>query len=70
MSHKSILTFAVFLNAALLHAQIPVRGTVQDPQGKMVDGAKLVLYSQGASTPLARTRSQNGEFVFPDSGPG
>ena len=70
MSHKSILTFAVFLNAALLHAQIPVRGTVQDPQGKMVDGAKLVLYRQGASTALARTRSQNGGFVFPDSGPG
>ena len=70
MSHKSIISFAVFLCSANLHAQSPVRGTVQDPQGKPVDGAVLVLYRQGASAPLASTRSVNGEFVFPDSAAG
>jgi iron complex outermembrane receptor protein len=70
MSHKSIFLFAVFLNSVTLHAQAPVRGRVQDPQGKPVDGAALVLYRQSASSPLAQTRSVNGEFVFPDTAAG
>ena len=64
MSHKSIFSIAGFLYAATLHAQAPVSGTVQDPQGKPVDGAALVLYRQGASSPLAQARSVNGEFSF------
>ena len=65
MSHKYYFLIAAILCAATLHAQAPVRGTVQDPQGKPVDGAALVLYRQGASSPLAQARSVNGEFLFP-----
>ncbi len=65
MSHKSI-SFAALLCAANLYAQVSIHGTVQDPQGKQVDGATLVLYRQGTTAPLAQTRSGSGEFVFAD----
>jgi iron complex outermembrane receptor protein len=68
MSQSSILLFAAFLNAVSLHAQI--RGTVHDPQGKAVDGAVLVLYRQGSSSPSASTRSLHGQFDFPGTGAG
>jgi len=70
MSHQSIFSFAALICAAALHAQSPVRGTVQDPQGKPVDGAELVLYRPGASTPIAQSRSMNGEFILLENGAG
>ena len=70
MSHKSIILFAALSCSAILHAQAPVRGTVQDPQGKPVDGAALVLYRQGSSTPVAQGRSVNGEFVLLENSAG
>lgn len=51
-------------------AQNSLRGNVQDPQGKAIDGARLVLYRQGASTALATQWSANGEFVFAAAKPG
>jgi len=59
MSQLSI-SLAALLCAATLHAQESVRGTVQDPQGKPVDGAALTLYRPGAAAPaaLGRTRAR------------
>ncbi len=62
-------TFSIFagitLSCAILTAQTPLQGTVQDPQGERVDGAELVLYRAGGAAPLARTRSDKGTFRFP-----
>ncbi|MEO6759156.1 MAG: TonB-dependent receptor [Saprospiraceae bacterium] len=43
---------------------------MQDPQGKPVDGAELVLYRQGSPTAIAQARTAHGEFVLLDSSAG
>ena len=50
--------------------QETIRGTVRDPQGKLVDGAELALYREGSASQLARTRSVQGAFTFEGSTPG
>lgn len=64
MSQLSI-SLAALLCAATLHAQESVRGTVQDPQGKPVDGAALTLYRPGAAAPAALGRTRDGAFTLP-----
>jgi len=41
-----------------------LRGLVEDPQGKPVDGAEVLLYR---GTSIERTRTQAGRFEFPNS---
>ena len=55
----------IAISSAILTAQTPLQGTVQDPQGERVDAAELVLYRAGGAAPLARTRSDKGTFTFP-----
>lgn len=63
LSIYSLLT-GLLMSGTLLTAQTSLRGTIQDPQGKRVDGAEIVLYRTGATVPLGRTTSQNGAFTF------
>ncbi len=71
MSHKSIFIFAAGIwIAATLRAQAPLRGTVRDPQGKGIDGARVVLYKPGTATVVTRTRTEGGEFLLPATPPG
>lgn len=68
MGQIRICSIAVMgLLTVTMHAQVAIRGTVQDPQGKPVDGATLVLYRPGSAATAAQTQSVNGEFVFPDT---
>lgn len=69
MTRKLHSVFAL-LSATILHAQTGIQGTVQDPQGKPVDGARVVLFRQGAAEPEGRTQSVNGAFDFPLAGAG
>lgn len=54
----------LFLTAAIAAAQSGIRGSVQDPLGKPIDGAELVLYRAGAAQTLARAQTRQGQFIF------
>lgn len=63
------VTSIVFLLAAiniapLIYSQTFLEGTVQDPQGRAIDGATLTLFRDHGSAPLAATRSKAGAFRF------
>ena len=66
MTHRSVLAFAAALSlAAGASAQVSLRGTVLDPQGRNMDGAEVVLYREGSAATVAKTRSKQGAFEFP-----
>jgi iron complex outermembrane receptor protein len=64
--------FSVLLTTGgLLHAQSrAIRGTVQDPQRKLIDGAEILLFREGSAAALARTSSTQGAFAFQQSSTG
>ncbi|WP_031499424.1 TonB-dependent receptor [Bryobacter aggregatus] len=53
--------FALFCSLCL-HGQTVFEGLVHDAQNRPVDGAALTLFSDRGSSPLASTRTQNGNF--------
>jgi len=65
MSHTTSFLLAAYLCAAAsVYSQVPVSGTVLDPQGQPVDGAAVILYRAGASEPVGRTATARGAFAF------
>src|ERR1051325_12137395 len=66
---RTIALFA-FLSAAAAFAQLrivgSISGTVTDPSGAPVPGARVVLKDQGTGISREAATNQDGNFSFPD----
>ncbi len=61
--NKFLGTFAAFLLASLIHAQITIKGIVTDRQSQPLPGATVMLYINLSKTNTAIT-GINGDFAF------
>jgi hypothetical protein len=61
-----MLCFSLLLSSSVLHAQYraSLRGTVTDPQGNVVAGAKVTLTNTDTSATLVSTSDDNGIYQF------
>ncbi len=61
------LTVLVLLSTSCAFAQTTgvLRGTVKDPSGAVIGGAKITAILQGTNTSRAVTSDPRGEYVFP-----
>jgi len=62
----AILCWLLLCAAALAHAQIfgTLRGDVQDPQTKMIPGAKVTLKATGSAYHLETQTDRVGQFTL------
>ena len=66
---RSLLAIAVFTTAdvSFLHAQVDtgsITGTVSDPSGAVVAGAKVTLTNEGTGVTLSTSCGSDGTYVF------
>src|ERR1700740_716444 len=61
-----MLCFSLLLSSSVVHAQYraSLRGTVTDPQGNVVGGAKVTLTNTDTSATLVSTSDDNGIYQF------
>ena len=61
-----VLCFSLLLSSSVVHAQYraSLRGTVTDPQGSLVVGAKVTLTNTDTSSSLVSTSDDNGIYQF------
>src|SRR5262249_43191858 len=64
----SLLLLSLAFGSSLLAD--PLTGTVQDPSGLPVAGAKIEISGENLSQPLVLTTDQTGRFSAPDLKPG
>jgi hypothetical protein len=66
-SSELFLALAALLGALSLHAQTTgnLRGSVKDPSGLVIAGAKVTATIQGTGTSRSATSDTKGEFIIP-----
>lgn len=68
--HVAVSTAVLLLMASAAHGQLrivgSISGTVKDPAGAVVPGAKIVLKDEGTGIAKQAASNEQGGFLFPD----